>query len=118
MTDQPELQGLRRRLLGVLWERLAELEADATREAIWRKTNWDLAEGDPCSRCHKPSLRLIDAMCLPCIRDIAERADGKERLRQRYLRFVKAHNARVDKRKGRGAASAAPLRITQETAEG
>jgi hypothetical protein len=109
VTDQRELEELRRRLVGVLWERLAELEADATREAIWRSTDWDLVGGDPCPRCGKPSLRFRDGVCLPCVADLAGKADRKERLRQRFLRFAKAHNARADKLNKRGLARAGPL---------
>ena len=100
---------VRQRLLAVLWERLAELEADAAREAIWRRTDWDLVAGDLCPRCEKPALRFKDGVCPPCVADLAERADRKERLRQRFLRFAKAHNARVDKRNKRGPAHAGPL---------
>ena len=78
MTSQ--LDGLRQRLLGVLWERLAELEADATREAIWRSIDWDKAAGDLCSRCNKPSLRFRDGVCLPCVADRARRADRLAKL--------------------------------------
>ena len=78
MTSQ--LEGLRQRLLGVLWERLAELEADATREAIWQATNWDLAAGDPCPRCNGPALRFKDGVCLPCVANQAQRADRLAKL--------------------------------------
>ena len=71
---QSDLEGTRHRLLGVLWKRLAELEADETRTVIWGKTDWDLAAGDVCLRCHKPSLRLRDGVCFPCVADVKERA--------------------------------------------
>jgi len=71
---------LRLRLVSVLWERLAELEADAAREAIWQKTNWDLVVGDSCPRCHKPSLRFRDGVCLPCVADFLKKADRLAKL--------------------------------------
>ena len=112
-----ELQGLRQRLVAVLWERLAELEADATREAVWRSIDWDLDAGDLCPRCNKPSLRFKDGVCLPCVGELANQADRKERKRQRFLRFAKTHNARADKLNMRGPARAGPPQIPLETAE-
>ena len=79
-VDQADLEGLRHRLLGVLWERLAELEADATREAIWSKTDWEKAAGDLCPRCSKASLRFRDGVCLPCVADRARRAERLAKL--------------------------------------
>ena len=108
MAQQTELQGRRLQLLSVLWDRLAEMEDDEARQAALEATNWDLAAGDPCPRCKKPSLRFQQGVCLPCMADIVERADRQERLRQRYLRSMKAHNARVDKRNKRGPAYAGP----------
>ena len=104
--DQGDLRAVRGRLLAVLWERLAELEADATREAIWRRGAW----GDPiiCPRCKQEASRFKDGVCFSCVADIWILADRKERLRQRFLRFAKAHNARVDKRNKRGPARAGP----------
>ena len=86
-----QLEGLRRRLLGVLWERLAELEADATREAAWRRIDWDMAAGDPCPRCSKPSLRFRDGVCLPCAADRARWADQKEKQLTRLVKASKKH---------------------------
>ena len=48
MTNQ--IEGLRRRLVDVLRERLAEMEDDETRQANWQKINWELLEGDLCPR--------------------------------------------------------------------
>ena len=109
MTAQSELAALRFRLVALLRERLSEVEDDEARQAAWEATNWDLAAGDPCPRCGKASLRFKDGVCLPCVAELVERADRKERVRQRFLRFAKAHNARVDKRNKRGPARAGPL---------
>jgi hypothetical protein len=38
-----------------------------------------------------------------------DQTDRKERLRQRFLRFAKTHNARADKINKRGPARAGPL---------
>ena len=109
MTQLSELERLRHRLLAVLRERLSEVEDDEARQAAWEATNWDLAAGDLCPRCEKPALRFKAGVCLPCVADLGAQADRKERIRQRLLRFAKAHNARVDKRNKRGPARAGPL---------
>ena len=117
MTGQSELATLRFRLVAVLWDRLAELEADATREAIWRRTDWDTI-GDPCPRCGELVVRFRDGVCIQCAEKLVEQADRKERLRQRFLRLMKAHNARVDKRKRRGPARAGPPQQHRSSIEG
>ena len=89
MTSQ--LEGLRRRLLGVLWERLAELEADATREAVWRATDWEKIQWELCPRCSKPSSRFRDGVCLPCVADLAVRADRKTKQLAKLAKASKQH---------------------------
>ena len=89
--EQSEMAELRRRLLAILWERLAELEADAARDSIWQKTDWDLAAGDPCPRCNKPSLRFRDGVCLPCAADRVAQADQKEKQLTRLAKASKKH---------------------------
>ena len=106
--DQTDLEAVRHRLLGVLRARLSETEDDEARQAAWEATNWDLAAGDLCPRCEKPALRFKAGVCLPCVADLGAQADRKERLRQRFLRFAKAHNARVDRLTKRGPAHAGP----------
>ena len=99
-----QLEGLRQRLLGVLWERLAELEADATRKAAWRRIDWDMAAGDPCPRCNKRSLRFRDGVCLPCAADRVAQADQKEKQLTRLAKASKKHGLWVfPKRKARRA---------------
>ena len=72
---------VRLRLLAVLWERLAELEADATREAVSRRTDW----GDEtiCPRCKKETGQLRDGVCMRCFRASLAKAD--EHLERRAL---------------------------------
>ena len=108
MTDQRDRAALCLQIVALLRERLAELEDDEARQAAWQATDWDLTEGVRCVRCHKPAFRFRDGVCLPCGADLVTQADRKERLRQRFLRSMKAHNARIDKRKKRGPAPAGP----------
>ena len=77
MQDQNNLAELRRRLLAVLRTLLAEAEDDEARQAAWEATNWELAAGDLCPRCSKSALRFKDGVCLPCVADLAVRADRK-----------------------------------------
>ena len=74
MTNPSNLDGLRRRLVAVLRERLVEMEDDEARQAAWEATNWDLIEGDLCLRCHKPSFRFRAGVCFPCVGKEQERA--------------------------------------------
>lgn len=110
MTNQSSLKQLRYRLVLVLRDRLSELEDDEARQAAWEATNWDQLQDVLCPRCGKPALRFKDGLCYPCVADLWIVADRKERTRQRFLRFAKAHNARVDKRNKRGPAKAGPPR--------
>ena len=88
MMTQSDLEGIRHRLLAVLWERLAELEADATREAIGRRTDW----GDPifCPHCKQEASRFRDGVCLPCVANQREKAyQMAGRLSQLIKRYPK-----------------------------
>ena len=96
MTNQ--LEGLRRRLVDVLRERLAEMEDDEVRQANWESYNWDLLADDLCPRCNKPALRFRDGVCLPCGEKLMVEFDLKERTKSRCLRLARAHNLRVEKR--------------------
>ena len=99
MTNQNSLEELRRQLLGVLWERLAELEADATRKVIWGKTDWDLMADPLCLRCHKPSLRFKDGVCFPCVTGLKEKAyqmAGRlSQLSKRYPKLTRGLRGRL-----------------------
>ena len=80
---------LRQRLIAILWERLAELEDDATREANRRRINWDAITGLECSVCHRIVFhQLIDGRCRPCVRVAVSlaKANEEERLIWRQLK--------------------------------
>lgn len=84
---------LRLRLLAVLWERLAELEADAAREAIWQRTDWDTVIGLECRVCHRLVFRkLVGGRCQSCARANSENLLGVRRrlseLGRRYPKLV------------------------------
>ena len=76
-----------------MWERLAELEADAAREAIWRRTDWDAITGVECRACHRSVFhQLIDGRCRPCAKRNSEnlRLVGQRlsELARRYPKLV------------------------------
>ena len=88
MTGQGNLEELRRQLVGVLRDRLAEVEDDEARQAAWKAMNWELLEGDLCLRCHKPSFRFRAGVCFPCVGKEQERAhqlaDKLSKVMKRY----------------------------------
>ena len=58
---------VRLRLLSVLWERLAELEADEARETIWQRTDWDSITGLQCRVCCRIVFhQLVEGRCRNC----------------------------------------------------
>ena len=84
---------VRLRLLAVLWERLAELEADATREAVWLKTDWDSLTGLECRVCHRVVFhQLVKGRCRPCVREALSlsKTNEEELLVRRQLRSAMA----------------------------
>lgn len=90
LADVMELQ---QRLLSVLWDRLAELEADATREAVWQRTDWDSITGLQCSACHRIVFhQLVEGRCQTCVRVAIRwaKANEEERLLRRQLKRAMA----------------------------
>jgi predicted amidophosphoribosyltransferase len=61
-----------------LWERLAELEADATREAISKRFDWGVAI--ICPSCKQEASRFKDGVCFPCVANLAYRAERRAKL--------------------------------------
>lgn len=64
---------VRLRLVAVLWERLAELEADLAREAASRRIDWDSITGLQCRVCHRVVFhQLVDGQCRRCAKANSE----------------------------------------------
>jgi hypothetical protein len=74
MTNQSNLDELRRRLLAVLRARLAEAEDDEARQAAWEAINWDKYSEATCSRCGHEAFRLMEGRCIVCYRKGQEEA--------------------------------------------
>lgn len=66
-----------------------------------KKTDWEMAEGDECPRCHKKSLkfRIEDGVCANCARWLNEKEIRDAKKNAKLLKFVKSHNARIDRHK-------------------
>ena len=64
--------------------------------------NWEAAGGAHCLRCGQEATRFRpeDGACLSCAQELNELEDKEKKKRDKILKYVKAHNARV---KGKGA---------------
>lgn len=63
--------------------------------------DWDAAAGVPCPRCGKEAIRFRpeDKVCLDCAVKLNEKIDRDQRKRERFLKFMKTHNARLGSKK-------------------
>jgi len=61
-------------------------------------TNWEMAEGNECPRCHVKALRFRpeDGVCINCAQFLNEKELQDARKKAKVLKYVKAHNARID----------------------
>ena len=66
------------------------------------RAEWDQAGGAICPRCGQAAMRFRpqDGVCLACAQELNEKQDRDEKKRARQLKFIKQHNARIDRRKG------------------
>lgn len=64
-------------------------------------SEWEASGGAICPRCEQEAIRFRpeDGVCRSCADSLNEKHFKDERKRAKFLRFVKAHNARIDKRK-------------------
>ena len=62
---------------------------------------WDASGGTICPRCGEEKVRFRpeDGVCRQCAEALNEKELQDERKRAKVLKFVKAHNTRIDKRK-------------------
>lgn len=63
--------------------------------------NWEASGGAFCPKCHQEVVRFRpeDGLCRQCADELNEKHFNDEKKRDKFLRFVKAHNARIDKRR-------------------
>ena len=64
--------------------------------------NWEMAAGSECPRCHQKALRFrtTDGVCIACVQAIEEKTERDDNKRAKILKYVKAHNARITKKRG------------------
>jgi hypothetical protein len=67
--------------------------------------DWAAAAGPKCPRCGEESLRFRpeDGVCRKCAGELDEKEERDKKKRAKWLRQVKAHNARIDNRKKGGS---------------
>ena len=68
-----------------------------------KERDWVQAGGAICPRCGEEAVRFRpqDGVCLACARALNEKEDADKKKRDKFQKFRKRHNARVDKTKGR-----------------
>ncbi len=64
-------------------------------------SDWEASGGAFCPRCNEEAVRFRpqDGVCRKCADALNEKQDRDEKKRAKFLRFVKAHNARIDKKR-------------------
>lgn len=67
-----------------------------------RKKDWDDTGGAFCTRCNQEAVRFRprDGVCFRCVQQEEEKHYRDEEKRKKQLKFIKQHNARIDRRKG------------------
>lgn len=70
------------------------------------QAEWDRLGGAKCPKCGEDALRFRpeDGVCIFCAGVLNEKELRDERARVRFLKHMKAHNARIDRNRKRGHA--------------
>ena len=68
------------------------------------QADWDNLDGAKCPRCGKDAVRFRpeDGVCIFCAGVLNEKELRDESKRTRFLRYMKAHNARIDRNRRGG----------------
>ena len=68
-----------------------------------KESDWEKLNGAKCPRCGQDALRFRpeDGVCIFCAQKMNERELSEENKKARFLRFMRAHNARIDRNKKR-----------------
>lgn len=69
--------------------------------AGFTEEEWEKAAGIPCPRCRRLALRFRpeDGVCRNCADKLNEKEMRDDRAKERFNKFRKAHNARLEKKK-------------------
>jgi len=65
-----------------------------------KESDWEKLNGAKCPQCGKDVLQFDPhrGVCISCARDMDEKEWREAKRREKLLRYVKSHNARIDKR--------------------
>jgi uncharacterized Zn finger protein (UPF0148 family) len=69
--------------------------------------DWQKLGGTKCPRCGQDALRFRpqDGVCIVCAGQLNEKELRDEKKRAQFLRYMRAHNARIGKRSHTGSSS-------------
>ena len=70
-----------------------------------KKSHWDASGGAICPKCGMEAVRFRpeDGVCRQCANLLNDKFFRDEAKHAKFLRFIKAHNARIDRKKKRDA---------------
>lgn len=65
------------------------------------KEDWERSAGDICPRCKKEALRFLPqaGLCFDCVHQSNEKQDRDDNKRAKQIKFIKRHNARIDRKR-------------------
>ena len=65
------------------------------------KEDWERAGGVICPKCKQETFRIFEGVCLKCLHAKEDKYWRDAEKHTKFLKFRKAHNARIDKHKQR-----------------
>jgi len=65
------------------------------------KKDWEKSGGALCTQCGEEAVRFLNGVCFQCVRILDEKDEKELKKIARQLKYVKQHNARIDKKKRR-----------------
>jgi len=63
------------------------------------RKDWEKSGGALCSQCGEEALRFLNGVCLRCVQRSEAKDDKELKKKVKQLKYVKQHNARIDKKK-------------------
>jgi len=96
MTDRKNL----RQILNAVDPALTVLTRGRRRRKTTQR-DWEAAAGDTCPRCGQPALRFRpeDGVCISCARGLNEKEERDKKKKDRFQKFRKNHNARINRKR-------------------
>jgi len=87
-------------IFGPVDPQLKVIDGGTRRHKKKELSDWEKLDGAKCPKCGKDALRFRpqDGVCMVCAGEANEKELRDERKRARFLRYMRAHNARIGKR--------------------